>query len=139
MKLIDYLSMYKGWVDLDVFDTKIDTVIHIGFERENLGNYDEHFPYMSKFTELLLQKVDISYFVPDGVPVCDFSKLINDNAELFKKHIKKHWIDSMQWAADDDTGEFEYEIIKEFDSVINGRYGETVNKQYYETLKKCKE
>ena len=62
-----------------------------------------------------------------------------NNEELFKEHIKKHWIEDIQWVLEDvDSGEFAYEIIKEFDNVVGGRYGESVNKQYYELLKACK-
>jgi hypothetical protein len=83
--------------------------------------------------------VDIEYFVPDGIPVCNFSKLIHNNMELFKKHIRENWTEEMQWVLEDDSGELEYEIIKEFDNVVSGRYGEGVNRQYFYTLVECKE
>lgn len=139
MKLWDYLMMYKDYVELEVPDTEIDNIVCIEFDKSTAAEISKDFPYMDKFTQLLCQKVDIDYFVPDGIPVCNFSKLINDNIDLFKKHIKKHWVESMQWVIEDDSGELEYEIIKEFDNVIGGRYGESVNKQYFETLSKCKE
>lgn len=139
MKLWDYLMMYKDYVELEVPDTEIDNIVCIEFDKSTAAEISKDFPYMDKFTQLLCQKVNIDYFVPDGIPVCNFSKLINDNIDLFKKHIKKHWVESMQWVIEDDSGELEYEIIKEFDNVIGGRYGESVNKQYFETLSKCKE
>lgn len=140
MKLWEYLTMYKGWVELDVPDTEIDNTISVCMDNSNPWKISDDFPYMDKFSELLFKKVDISYFVQDGIPVCDFSKIINNNIELFKKHIKKNWIEDMQWVLECiDSGEFAYEIIKEFDNVIGGRYGETVNKQYYNLLQNCKE
>ena len=140
MKLWEYLTMYKGWVELDVPDTEIDTTIYVCMDNSKPWKISDDFPYMDKFSELLFKKVDISYFVQDGIPVCDFSKIINNNVELFKKHIKKHWVENMQWVLECvDDGEFAYEIIKEFDNVIDGRYGESVNKQYYNLLKSCKE
>ena len=138
MKLNEYLMMYKDWVELDVPDTEIDYTVYVGFDKETAGKISDDFPYMDKFIDLLYKKVDISYLVPDGIPVCDFSKLIHDNLDLFKKHIKETWVEDMQWVLDDESGEFEYEIIKEFDNVINGRYGESVNKGYFDLLSKCK-
>lgn len=137
MKLYDYLSMYRGWIDFDVPDTEIDTTIYVGFDKTE--EPDKDFPYMNKFTELLYKVVDVKYLVPDGIPVCDFSGLIHKNEELFRDHIKNHWKEEAQWVLEDDSGEFEYELIKEFANVINGNYGESVNKQYYETLEQCKE
>lgn len=142
MKLWDYLSMYKGSVDLDVPDTEIDNTIFVCFDSETKDEIDKEFPYMDKFIKLLLKKVDVDYFVPDGIPVCNFSKIINDNIELFKNHVKKHWTDECQWVLEQDAidaGEFAFQFIKEFDSVVGGRYGETVNKQYFNLLSKCKE
>ena len=140
MKLWDYLKMYKGWVEFDAPDSEIDTIVYVCMDNSEPYKISKDFPYMDKFIQLLYKKVDIDCFVPDGIPVCDFSKIIHDNETLFKKHIKKHWVDGMQWVLNQDaieTGEFAYEIIKEFDNVIGGRYGESVNKQYYELLKAC--
>jgi len=142
MKLWDYLSMYRGMVDLDVPDTEIDNAITVSFDSDTKDEIDKEFPYMDKFTQLLYKKLDIAYFVPDGIPVCNFSKIINENLELFKQHVKKHWTEECQWVLQQDAidaGEFVYEFIKEFGSVVGGRYGESVNKQYYNLLKKCKE
>ena len=138
MKLYDYLSMYRGWIDFDVPDTEIDIEIYVCFDSCNTEQ-DKDFPYMEKFTELLYKIVNVKYLVKDGTPVCDFSGLIHRNEELFRDHIKNYWKEEMQWVLEDDSGEFEYELIKEFANVINGNYGESVNKQYYETLKWCKE
>lgn len=142
MKLWDYLSMYRGSVDLDVPDTEIDNTITVCFNSDTKDEIDKEFPYMDKFTQLLYKSVDIAYFIPKGIPVCNFSKIINNNIELFKLHVKKHWTESCQWVlAQDaiDEGEFTFEFIKEFGNVIGGNYGETVNKQYYNLLLKCKE
>lgn len=139
MKLWDYFTMYKSCVEFEVPDTEIDTVVLFVFDNSKPWKISKDFPYMDKFTELLMKKVDIAYFVQDGIPIGDFSKIINNNEELFKEHIKKHWIEDMQWVLECiNSGEFAYEIIKEFDNVVGGRYGESVNKQYYELLKACK-
>ena len=137
MKLYEYLSMHKDWCDFDVPDTEIDTVIYVCFEKD--AEPDKDFPYMEKFTDLFYKKIDIAYFNQDHVPVCDFYGFIHKNEKLWKEHIKAHWIEGMQWVLEDETGEFEYELIKEFNHVIGGNYGESINKQYYETLAKCKE
>lgn len=139
MKLWDYLMMYKDYVRLEVADTEIDTIVCIDFDKKTATQISKDYPYMDKFTNILCQKVDIEYFVPDGIPVCNFSKLIHNNLELFKKHIKENWVEEMQWVLNDDSGELEYNVIKEFDNVVNGRYGEDVNRQYFYTLFECKE
>ena len=92
---------------------------------------------MDKFVNLLLKSVEIDYLRSDGVPICKFSDIINNNLDMFKEHVKKHWSEDCQWVLNQDAidaGEFAYEFIKEFDNVVGGRYGESVNKQYYELL-----
>lgn len=139
MKLYDYLSMHKGFVDFDVPDTEIDTVMYVGFDKDTDDVISKDYPNMDKFVSMLFKKVDIAYFNQDHVPVCDFYGFIHKNEDLWKEHIKKYWREDLQWLLEDDSGEFEYELIKEFDNVVGGRYGESINKQYYKTLSKCKE
>ncbi len=137
MKLFDYLMMFKNDVDFDVPDTEIDNVVTVCFSKENAEKISDDFPYMDKFVLKLLKSVDVAYLLSDGTPVCNFSKIIHDNVDKFKEHIRKTWRDDYQWVLDDDTGEFEYEIIKEFHNVVGGNYGESVNKDYYELLESC--
>jgi hypothetical protein len=137
MKLFDYLMMFKDDVDFDVPDTEIDNVVTVCFSKENAEKISDDFPYMDKFVLKLLKSVDVAYLLSDGTPVCNFSKIIHDNVDKFKEHIRKNWRDDYQWVLDDDTGEFEYEIIKEFHNVVGGNYGESVNKDYYELLESC--
>lgn len=137
MKLFDYLMMFKDDVDFDVPDTEIDNVVTVCFSKENAEKISDDFPYMDKFVLKLLKSVDVAYLLSDGTPVCNFSKIIHDNVDKFKEHIKKTWCDDYQWVLDDDTGEFEYEIIKEFHNVVGGNYGESVNKGYYKLLESC--
>ena len=142
MKLWDYMTMYKEWVQLHAADKDIDITIYVDYENGEKKSKDKENKYMDKFKELLFKKVDIDHFIPDGIPVCNFSKIINENIELFKEHIKKYWKEECQWVLEQcaiNSGDFAYELIKEFGCVICGDYGETVCKQYYNTLKKCKE
>lgn len=137
MKLFDYLMMFKEDVVFDVPDTKIDNVVTVDFSKENVEKISNDFPYMDKFVLKLLKSVDVAYLLNDGTPVCDFSKIIHNNVTKFKEHIKNTWCDEYQWVLGDDSGEFEYEIIKEFHNVVSGNYGESVNKGYYELLESC--
>lgn len=137
MKLFDYLMMFKEDVVFDVPDTKIDNVVTVDFSKENVEKISNDFPYMDKFVLKLLKSVDVAYLLNDGTPVCDFSKIIHNNVAKFKEHIKKTWRDEYQWVLGDDSGEFEYEIIKEIHNVVSGNYGESVNKGYYELLESC--
>lgn len=137
MKLFDYLMMFKEDVVFDVPDTKIDNVVTVDFSKENVEKISNDFPYMDKFVLKLLKSVDVAYLLNDGTPVCDFSKIIHNNVTKFKEHIKNTWRDEYQWVLGDDSGEFEYEIIKEFHNVVSGNYGESVNKGYYELLESC--
>jgi hypothetical protein len=130
--------MFKDCVDFDVPDNEIDTTVTVCFDRNTVDEVSKDYPYMDKFTKLLLEKVEVDCLLSDGTPICRFSKLINDNKELFIEFIRKEWRENLQWLIDDTSGEFEYEIIKEFDNVVGGRYGESNNKSYYQLLRKCK-
>lgn len=137
MKLIELASLYDTF-DEDISDNYIDICIYICYEKNT--KISEDFPYMDNFIKLLLEKTEIEKINGDVI-ICKFSKIIDDNLELFKEYIKKSWVDSMQWVLEEDAinhGEFHYEIIKDFGNVVNGNYGESVNKMYYELLKKCK-
>ena len=141
MKLFDYLMMFKSDMDFDVPDNEIDWTITVCFSKENAEEVSDDFPYMDKFSTLLLKKVDVAYLLDDGTPVCKFSDIINNNIPKFKKFIKDYWSDSYQCILEQeniDDGEFQYQFIIEFDNVMGGRYGESMNKAYYELLEGCK-
>lgn len=107
MKLFDYLWMFKNDVDFDVPDSEIDTVITICFSKENADKVSEDYPYIDKFTNLLLHSVDVAYLLNDGTPVCNFSEIIHKNEELFKQFVKDEWSEDMQWVLENEHGEFE--------------------------------
>lgn len=140
MKLFDYLMMFKDDVDFDIPDNEIDMTITVCFVKENAKKISEDYPYMDKFTIKLLKSVDICYLRSDGCPICDFSKIINDHIDLFKKFVKKYWAEDYQCYLEQDAidaGEFAYQFIKEFDNVVGGRYGESMNKAYFKLLDSC--
>ena len=121
MKLIELASLYDTF-ETDIADNYIDEVIYICYEKNTEISKD--FPYMDKFIKLLLEKTDIEKINGDII-ICKFSKIIDDNMELFKKYIKDTWIDSMQWVLEEDAiehGEFHYEIIKDFGNVVIHTY-----------------
>ena len=134
MKLIELAKLQDIW-ETDIADNEIDICFYICYEKEHKEN---DFPYMYKSIELLLQKVEVEK-INGEIVIGKFSKLIKDNEKLFDDFIKNNWVDSMQWVLENkDNGEYEYEIIKDLGNVVNGDYGESVNKKYYQLLKKCK-
>ena len=135
MKLLEYFNLYKDSVDVDTADTEIDEVVTICYDKNEKPNED--FPYLTKFTNELLSKVNLAYLNDGGYcpVVADYSKLITDNVELFKKFVKEHWIEEKQYVLEDMT-ELQYEFIKEF-HLLAGYGTETDNRNYYELIADC--
>lgn len=137
MKLFDYLWLFKNDVDFDVPDSEIDTVITVCFSKENADKVSKDYPYIDKFTNLLLHSADVAYLLNDGTPVCNFSEIIHKNEELFKQFVKDEWTEDMQWVLEDEHGEFEYEFLKDFHLITTGNCSNKSAKLYYELLEKC--
>lgn len=138
MILYDYYKITKTGINSDVSDNYIDFAISItmDFDYEKSGDYRN----MIDFTILLMKKTEIDYIDGDLI-VCKFSDIITNNLDLIKEYIRKNWNEDFKYCLDDDCikhGELHYEVLKEFDNVINGRYNEKCNKQYLQLLKKCK-
>lgn len=138
MKLIELVNLYDSFSE-DIADNYIDTVITIDWEKESTS-LDKEYPYLMKATKRLMAITEIEK-INGSVIICKFSKIIDDNIQLFKGFIENNWVDSMQWVLDEDAikhGEFHYEILKDLNNVVIGNYGESVNKKYYQLLSKCK-
>ena len=134
MKLIDYFNLYKFGCTMDTSDTEIDAVVTIDYDKRL--EPDKDYPYYDKFQKAFLSKVDIAYLNPDSCVVADYSKLITDNIELFKKFVKEHWVEESQYVLEDMT-ELQYEFIKEFHLLLAGYGTETDNRNYYELISEC--
>jgi len=144
MKLIEYLKLYKNSIDFDIPDNEIDYTVTICYENKD---FDPH-PFYSKreaeyifydrFCSELLSKVELDYLLGDGTPVCKFTSLILNNKEAYLQFAKEHWEERYYEAVKDDDAELCFQFIKEFDNTAGGRYGEEMNKAYYELLKESK-
>ena len=136
MKLYEYLKLFKSacW---DIPDNEIDYSITIDWDSEY--KYDDtDFPNMDLFILTLLKKVDIDYCMEDGCPVLKLTDLILSNKELCLNFALRNWENAYFEAVKNDDVELCYQFIKEFDNVAGGRYGETMNKKYYNLLKRFK-
>lgn len=136
MKLIEYFNLYKDGVDVDTADTEIDEVVTICYDKNEKP--DEDFPYLAKFQNELLSKVNLAYLNDGGYcpVVADYSKLIKDNIELFRSFVKTAWREDKQYVLEDMT-ELQYEFIKDFHLMLAGYGTETDNRNYYELIAEC--
>ena len=136
MKLLEYFNLYKDGCCIDTADTEIDEVVTIDYDNED--EPDKDFPCLSKFQNELLKKVNLAYLNDGGYcpVVADYSKLITDNIELFKKFVKTNWREDKQYVLDDMT-ELQYEFIKDFHLMLAGYGTETDNRNYYELIAEC--
>ena len=136
MKLIQYFNLYKDGCSINTADLEIDVIVNVSYDKSDKP--DKDFPYLSKFTNELLSKVDLEYLNDGGYcpVVANYSKLITDNVELFKNFAKTTWREDKQYVLDDMT-ELQYEFIKDFDLLLAGYGTEEDNRNYYELLEEC--
>lgn len=141
MTLWELLKLYKNGFCDDVSDNYIDYLFCIDFDSKTDSGIQKDFPYMCRFTELLFKKTDIDYINDDNRIVCKFSKIIDDNIDIFKQFIKDNYIESMHWIIEDDaidSGELHYHILEDFNAVLSGATGEKANKIFCKLLESCK-
>lgn len=136
MKLREYLMLYKS-NDFDIYDNEIENKVTVCWTKDKADEVSKDFPYMDLFCYWLYKKVDIDYCRPDGSPICKFTSLILNNKDRCLAFAKKEWGKEYYDAVKDDDIELCYQFIKEFDNVVGGRYGETMNKAYYNLIKGC--
>ena len=136
MKLLEYLNLYKDGCCIDTADTEIDEVVTVDYDKDY--EPDKYFPHLSKFQNELLKKVDLAYLNDGGYcpVVADYSKLITDNIELFKKFVKTNWREDKQYVLEDMT-ELQYEFIKDFHLMLAGFGTETDYRNYYKLIAEC--
>ena len=138
MKLYEYYKIKSNGLDDDISDNYIDYTLTFCIDSD--FEKSEDYKNMIDFTVLLMKKTEIEKINGDVI-ICKFSDIIDNNIDLIKDFIRKNWIESMQWVLDEDSiehGELHYEVLKDFDNVIGGCYGESMNKIYLDLLKKCK-
>lgn len=138
MKLYDIYKIKKNGLEDDIADNYIDFAFCFCISEEDEN--DTEYKNMIDFTILLMKKVDIECINGDII-ICKFSDIINNNMDLIKDFIRKNWIKECQCFLDEDAikyGEFHYEVLKEWNNVIIGNYGEEMNRKYLDLLKACK-
>ena len=120
MRLFEYLQMTE--CDYDTCDTKYDngvTVCYI-FEEDEADEYD-------KFCNGIIKKVNVVKINGDMLTV-NWSELIENNMNKFKKFTKKYW--KRQY--ENDIDEFIYQWINEIHMYMAGYVPES----FYSVLNK---
>ena len=135
MTLFEYVNLFDS-VCWDVPDNEIDYVVVISGGKNCKWEVSKDFPYFDRFYKKFLQVMEIARCLEDGCPIIKMTDAILSNKELCLKFVKKWWQDDYVEAVTGDDIELCYQFIKEFDNVAGGRYGETMNKAYYNLL--CK-
>ena len=138
MKLYEYYKIRKDGLEDDIADNYIDFAFCFCISEED--EKDTEFKNMADFTVLLMKKTEIEC-INGNVIICKFSDIINNNMDLIKKFIRENWTEEYQYVLEEDAikhDEFHYEVLKEWNNVITGNYGEKMNKKYLELLKACK-
>lgn len=135
MTLFEYMKLCDN-VCWDVPDNEIDYTVTICGGKDSINNIDADFPYFSMFSKKFLETMEIEKFMDDGSPILKMTDSILSNKKLCLRFAKKWWEEDYVNAVTGDDIELCYQFIKEFDNVLGGRYGETLNKAYYNLL--CK-
>ena len=124
MTLDEFLKMQQNDCSIDCGDTVIDATICV----ESDIYSDPDFPFMTKFIELFRRKVEVTGLNP---VVLNTGELIQRNMDKVLKFVNENW--NGKWE-DDGSGELEYQLITEFNYLMAGYKGETMNRKYYELL-----
>lgn len=138
MNLFEYVNMFDN-VCWDIPDNEIDYTVTICGGKNCTYEDDADFPYFSKFFKKFLEIMEIEKCMDDGCPIVKMTDAILSNKKLCLKFAKKWWQENYVEAVTGDDVELCYQFIKEFDNVAGGRYGETMNKAYYNLLCKFEE
>lgn len=117
MKLYDFLKMAEA--DYDTYDTIYDEGVTVCYIEED-GKNDSY----DKFCINIMKKADMEK-VNGNILIVNWTKLIKDNMEKFRKFSKEHW--RYEYEADDD---FIYEWIKEIHMYMAGY----VSEDFYDVL-----
>lgn len=117
MTIYDYMKMHEGnGLDVDTYDTEYDAEVTICIDADMEDSEDSYDRFCIGLVKLVeIDKVSSNSFT------CKWSKLIEDNMELFKAFSKEHWIEQYE----DDEKEFIYQWIKELDAYLAGYVGES--------------
>lgn len=116
MKLYEFLKVTQR--DYDCYDTNYDACVTICYVNEVKDKYDE-------FCVELTKKVDVIVQTGDTSLVCDWSKFVADNYDVFKAFTIANWVQDY-----DDKAEFIYQWIQE----LNGYIAGSVSEKFYSKL-----
>lgn len=120
MTLYEYLKIAEN--DFDTYDTEYDACVTVCFIHEE----DEEDEY-DKFCNGIIKKVNVVEVNRDCLTV-DWSNLIKNNMDKFKKFTAKYWA----YQYEDDIDEFVYQWINEIHMYLAGY----VSEDFYSVLNK---
>lgn len=120
MKLYEFMKVTEA--DYDTCDTVYDAGVTVCYIEESNSNdsYD-------KFCIELMKKVDMEKQNRD-ILIVNWTKLIKDNMDKFKKFTAEHWYKSCQY--EDDEDEFICQWMNEIHYYMAGY----VSMEFYDTL-----
>lgn len=114
--LFDFLRLSGN--DYDTYDTEYDMTVTVCWIGEESDYYD-------KFCNEIIKRVNVIEICGDFL-VVDWSRLIKENIEEFKKFTTEHWKNTYE----DDIDEFVYQWIREIHYYMAGY----VSDDFYKNL-----
>ena len=127
MKLEQFLAMQQNDCSIDCCDTEIDAVVCVESE---VYEYSE-FPYLTKFIREFRNKFSVVALNPVTINISD---VLHHNIAKVHDWVVKWWRPEYAELLDQDDGEWEYQLINEFNYTMAGYKNEQMNKAYYELL-----
>lgn len=110
MKLYEFLKVTRR--DYDCYDTDYDACVTVCYIDAVKDNYD-------KFCVELTKKVDVIMQTSNTSLVCDWTKLIIENYDVFKAFAQVNWFCDYK-----DESEFIYQWIQELNGYVAGSVSE---------------
>lgn len=122
MKLYDFMKL--SMEDWDTYDTEYDACVTVCYidEEDVEDSYD-------RFCVELMKKVEVIERNNDCL-VCDWSKLIVDNIDKFRKFALDHWHKDSQYDGEDEEDDFIFAWINELHYLLAGY----VSEDFYDVL-----
>ena len=137
MKLIEINNICDecSW---DSCDEKFDAIVHLELDKIMLSN---ELKWIKRFTKALYQKVDVVKIF-DGAYAkicCNYSKLFEDNLDLWKAYTSNNWKEQFHNLCEEDIDEYIYQLIESLNDWLSGSENDEGYKELYEVLIRCKD
>lgn len=124
MTLYDFIKMEDS--DFDTYDTVFDicVTVCVPYESDEPEWYD-------KFYDFICRKVEVQKKINKCVAVCEWTKFIADNLDVFKEIAREMWREETI-PDDDDIDEWEYSWIGEIHGWLAGGVSESEYQKFME-------